>query len=102
MANANGTGIKLGYEDGFALGIQLLHQLEELEGAGEFEPHSLDPDERKPGTAQANVVLDYLDRARTGGRAVECGFTAVLTDFLSGARQGTIRDSSSYEQWLGA
>lgn len=92
--------LRLGYEDGLALGAQLLLHLEVVEPGREHEPHSLDPRERSPGRAQHDVVGQFLRAARGAGDEVERGFTAVLSDYVAGCCQGMIRDAATYEAWL--
>jgi hypothetical protein len=97
---APGCRSRLGYEDGLALGAQLLLQLEVCEAGREHEPHSLDPRERSPGQPQHDIVGQFLRAARVAGDEVERGFTELLSDYVSCCCQGCIRDAATYEAWL--
>lgn len=91
---------RLGYEDGLALGAQLLLQLEVVEPGREYAPYSLNPRERSPGQPQHDVVGQFLRAARSAGDEVERGFTAVLSDYVACCCEGSIPDAATYEAWL--
>jgi hypothetical protein len=52
----------------------------------------------REGKPFRNVVHEYLARARQSGSAVEAGFCAVLSDFLSQLSAGTCPSAETYKR----
>ncbi len=81
-------------DDGVALAIAMLTELE-CGPRDKYEICSFDPGERKPGTPQRNIVLEYLDRITSAD--MRAGFASVLSDYVAGTAAGIVTDSSLYE-----
>ena len=93
-----GTDTKvLGFSDGVGLAVQMLDQLQHNPDIA--DQCSLEEEYRSSGGEQKNIVLEYLDAARGGGREVERGFAAVMTDFVAACRGGCVPDTKNYVPW---
>jgi hypothetical protein len=85
-------------------GLELaLAMLKEMEDADcEFSRYGLEPRYRRAGTQQDNIVLRYLDDIRRcDDRALEEGFTSLLTEYVSSCVDGAVPEARFYwEQML--
>jgi hypothetical protein len=78
-------------------GLELaLAMLKEMEDADcEFSRYGLEPRYRQPGKEQDNIVLRYLDGIR-GDRALEEGFTSLLSEYISSCIEGGVPGCQFY------
>ena len=84
-------------------GVELaLAMLKEMEDADcEFSRYGLEPRYRQPGKEQDNIVLRYLDDIRKrGDRALEDGFTSLLTEYVSSCVEGGVPEARFYWEQL--
>ena len=82
--------------DGRELAVSMFHEL-----VGMSDEASIEAQYRAAGTSQVNIVLRYLDTLREkDSRALEAGFGAILTDFISATLDGCVPSPEFYEDFI--
>ena len=89
---------------GAELAIEMLSELEDTDCDDDHHvtaDYSCIADWPREGQPFRNIVAEYLQRAREAGPGVEAGFCAVLSDFVSTARAGSVPYTDSYAKMFG-
>jgi hypothetical protein len=88
---------------GLEIGIAMLEEMERVSASTEELPrYSLEKRYRPPGTAQENIVQHFLDEIRRRGeRALEEGFTSLLTEYICSCVGGGVPDAEFYRKLMG-
>lgn len=93
-------GASFSRDDGIALAVQLLGELEDTaaqEACSIFSPE----DKLRPTAEQRNILADYLAAIdATGSAEVRAGFTAVLTDLMACCIGGVVMGADFYDDRL--